>query len=80
MVALTLLTRPLVGALWGLVLVIVASAYGIRWSRDWWRNSGRWRLASDFLTAFMRDWLFIFPDKRLSDGFSFVPVIGGNAG
>jgi hypothetical protein len=38
-VALTLLTRPLVGALWGLVLVIVGSAYGIRWTREWWRNS-----------------------------------------
>ena len=39
-IALTLLTRPLVGALWGLVLVIAASAYGIRWSREWWRNAG----------------------------------------
>jgi uncharacterized membrane protein YdcZ (DUF606 family) len=38
-IALTLLTRPLVGALWGLVLVIAASVYGIRWSRDWWRNA-----------------------------------------
>ena len=38
-VALTLLTRPLVGALWGLVLVIAASAYGIRWTRDWWQRS-----------------------------------------
>ena len=38
-IALTLLTRPLVGALWGLVLVIAASAYGIRWSREWWRNA-----------------------------------------
>jgi len=35
----TLLTRPLVGALWGLVLVIAGSAYGIRWSREWWRNA-----------------------------------------
>jgi uncharacterized membrane protein len=38
-VALTLLTRPLVGALWGLVLVLAGSAYGIRWAREWWRNS-----------------------------------------
>lgn len=30
-VALTLLTRPLVGALWGLVLVCVAAWHGIRW-------------------------------------------------
>jgi hypothetical protein len=40
-VALTELIRPLVGALWGLVLVIAASAYGIRWTRDWWRRSKR---------------------------------------
>lgn len=30
-VALTLLTRPLVGALWGLVLVLAACWHGIRW-------------------------------------------------
>jgi hypothetical protein len=30
-VALTLLTRPLVGALWGLVLVCAAAWHGIRW-------------------------------------------------
>jgi len=30
-IALTLLTRPLVGALWGLVLLCVAAAYGYRW-------------------------------------------------
>jgi hypothetical protein len=30
-VALTLLTRPLFGALWGLVLVCAASWHGIRW-------------------------------------------------
>jgi hypothetical protein len=30
-VALTLLTRPLVGALWGLVLVIAACWHAIRW-------------------------------------------------
>jgi hypothetical protein len=40
-IALTLLTRPLVGALWGLVLAIAGSAYGIRWTRDWWRRSKR---------------------------------------
>jgi hypothetical protein len=38
-IALTLLTRPLVGALWGLVIVIAGSVYGIRWSRDWWRSA-----------------------------------------
>lgn len=30
-IALTLLTRPLVGALWGLALVIAASWHGYRW-------------------------------------------------
>ena len=30
-IALTLLTRPLVGAIWGLVLVCVAAWHGIRW-------------------------------------------------
>jgi hypothetical protein len=34
-IALTLLTRPLVGALWGLVLLIAASVYAYRWLRDW---------------------------------------------
>lgn len=38
-IGLTLLTRPLVGALWGLVLVIAGSVYGLRWSREWWRKS-----------------------------------------
>jgi uncharacterized membrane protein YdcZ (DUF606 family) len=38
-IGLTLLTRPLVGALWGLVLVIAGSVYGVRWSREWWRNA-----------------------------------------
>ena len=37
-IALTLLTRPLVGSLWGLVLVIAACVYGYRWTRDWWRQ------------------------------------------
>jgi len=30
-IALTLLTRPLVGALWGLALVIAAAWHGYRW-------------------------------------------------
>jgi len=30
-IVLTLLTRPLVGAIWGLVLVCVAAWHGIRW-------------------------------------------------
>jgi putative effector of murein hydrolase LrgA (UPF0299 family) len=30
-IALTLLTRPLVGAIWGLVLVIAAGVHGYRW-------------------------------------------------
>lgn len=30
-IVLTLLTRPLVGALWGLILVIAASVHGWRW-------------------------------------------------
>ena len=30
-IALTLLTRPLVGAIWGLVLVLVAAWHGYRW-------------------------------------------------
>jgi hypothetical protein len=38
-IALTLLTRPLVGDLWGLVLVIAGSVYGIRWAREWWHNA-----------------------------------------
>jgi hypothetical protein len=34
-IGLTLLTRPLVGALWGLVLVIAVNVYAYRWYRDW---------------------------------------------
>jgi hypothetical protein len=30
-IALTLLTRPLVGALWGLVLICAAAWHGYRW-------------------------------------------------
>lgn len=39
-IAVTLLTRPLVGALLGLVLVIVASIHGYRWMRRRWRELG----------------------------------------
>lgn len=38
-IALTLLIRPLVGALWGLVLVIAASWHGYRWVARKWRES-----------------------------------------
>ena len=38
-IVLTLLTSSLVGALWGLVLAIAGSVYGIRWARDWWHNA-----------------------------------------
>jgi uncharacterized membrane protein len=37
-IALALLTRPLVGALWGLLIVIAGCVYGIRWLRDWQRH------------------------------------------
>jgi hypothetical protein len=37
-VALTLLTRPLVGALWGLALVIAAGIHGYRWAARKWRQ------------------------------------------
>lgn len=40
-IALTLVTRPLVGALWGLVIVIAGCVYGIRWLREWQRNDPR---------------------------------------
>jgi hypothetical protein len=40
-VAVTLLTRPAVGAVWGLLIVIAGCAYGIRWLRDWQRNDPR---------------------------------------
>lgn len=38
-IALTLLTRPLVGALWGLVLVCAAAWHGYRWVARKWRES-----------------------------------------
>ena len=43
-VALTLLTRPLVGAIWGLLLVIAGCWHGIRWlrakRRQGWARAG----------------------------------------
>lgn len=39
-IALTLLTRPLVGALWGLVLVIAGLAYAYRWAMRKRREAG----------------------------------------
>lgn len=38
-IALTLVTRPLVGALWGLVLLIWACVHGCRWVARRWRGS-----------------------------------------
>ncbi len=37
-IALTLLTRPLVGALWLLVLVIAGCWHAYRWFADWRRR------------------------------------------
>lgn len=37
-IVLTLVTRPLVGALWGLVVVIAGCVYGFRW---WGENRDR---------------------------------------
>jgi uncharacterized membrane protein len=45
-VAVTLLTRPLVGALLGLVLVIVGCVYSYRWMRQKWRELGAKRSGS----------------------------------
>ena len=39
-VAVTLLTRPLVGALLLLVIAIVGCVYGYRWSERKWREHG----------------------------------------
>lgn len=39
-IAVTLLTRPLFGALLGLVLVIAACVYGYRWGEHRWRELG----------------------------------------
>jgi uncharacterized membrane protein len=39
-VAVTLLTRPLVGALLGLVLVIAGCIYGYRWASQKWHALG----------------------------------------
>ncbi|MEZ5077457.1 MAG: hypothetical protein R2725_08445 [Solirubrobacterales bacterium] len=38
-IVLTLLTRPLVGAIWGLLLVIAASVHAYRWAARKWRGS-----------------------------------------
>jgi uncharacterized membrane protein len=45
-IAVTLLTRPLVGSLLGLVLVIVGCAYGYRWLAQKWREAGSKNLLS----------------------------------
>jgi putative effector of murein hydrolase LrgA (UPF0299 family) len=37
-IALTLLSRPLVGALWGLVLVCAAGWHAYRWVEQKWRQ------------------------------------------
>jgi hypothetical protein len=39
-IAVTLLTRPLVGALLGLGLVIAGCVYGYRWMEQRWRKLG----------------------------------------
>jgi uncharacterized membrane protein YdcZ (DUF606 family) len=36
-IAVTLLTRPLVGALLGLAIVIAGGVYAYRWARERWR-------------------------------------------
>ena len=38
-IALTLLTRPLFGALWGLVLLCWGGVHAYRWARRKWRGS-----------------------------------------
>lgn len=38
-VALTLLTRPLFGAIWGLILLVFASWHGYRWAMRKWRGN-----------------------------------------
>jgi len=45
-IAVTLLTRPLVGALLGLVLVIAACIHGYRWIRQKRRELGTKKLPS----------------------------------
>jgi len=39
-IAVTLLTRPLVGALLGLAIVIAGCVYGYRWMEQKWRELG----------------------------------------
>ena len=43
-IAVTLLIRPLVGALLGLVLVIAGCVYGYRWIEQKWRELGSKKL------------------------------------
>lgn len=45
-IAVTLLTRPLVGALLGLVLAIAGCVYGYRWMEQKWRELGTKKLPS----------------------------------
>lgn len=45
-IAVTLLTRPLLGALLGLVLAIVGCVYGYRWAAQKWREAGSKNLPS----------------------------------
>ncbi|HEU5105769.1 MAG TPA: hypothetical protein VFU11_07990 [Solirubrobacterales bacterium] len=45
-IAVTLLTRPLMGALLGLVLVIAGCVYGYRWIEQKWRQLGAKRSGS----------------------------------
>jgi len=45
-IAVTLLTRPLWGALLGLVLVIAGCIYGYRWMEQKWRELGSKKLRS----------------------------------
>jgi uncharacterized membrane protein YdcZ (DUF606 family) len=45
-VAVTLLTRPLVGSLLGLAIVIAGCVYGYRWAAQKWREAGSKNLPS----------------------------------
>ncbi|HTR74692.1 MAG TPA: hypothetical protein VMH33_05475 [Solirubrobacterales bacterium] len=38
---LALVAGELVGAIWAFLLALVGCAYGIRWTRDWWRRLKR---------------------------------------
>jgi hypothetical protein len=39
-IVVTLLTRPLIGALLGLVIVIAGCVYAYRWLQERWRKAG----------------------------------------